>query len=265
MKKFLHTSGIENKPSAFILRESDLKNEIFLENINNLLNSGEIPNLYTKEEKENITASMKDTSKGSLEKATEAKYQLFVNNIQKNFHILICLSPSGDGLRTKFRLFPSLVTCCTIDWFTDWPEEALVSLAVNEIERLELPLDAQEKLDTMKICVNFHQTAKELSSEYFKEKKRLNYVIPCNYLKLFANIKSLYTYKEATSISIKVKYLKGVEMLVNAQDDVKQISEELTMLKPQLEQKTRETEELMHSIRVRNDEAEQQRLSLIHI
>lgn len=28
-------------------------------------------------------------------------------------------------------MFPSLVNCCTIDWFSEWPEEALFSVAKN--------------------------------------------------------------------------------------------------------------------------------------
>lgn len=38
------------------------------------------------------------------------------------------------------RQFPSLVNCCTIDWFNEWPAEALESVAtmfLNEIPELE--------------------------------------------------------------------------------------------------------------------------------
>ena len=35
------------------------------------------------------------------------------------------MSPIGDAFSTRLRMFPSLISCCTIDWFTEWPEEAL--------------------------------------------------------------------------------------------------------------------------------------------
>ena len=39
------------------------------------------------------------------------------------------LSPVGDSFRNRLRMFPSLVNCCTIDWFTEWPNDALISVA----------------------------------------------------------------------------------------------------------------------------------------
>ena len=39
------------------------------------------------------------------------------------------MSPIGNAIRERIRNFPSLVNCCTIDWFTAWPEEALEAVA----------------------------------------------------------------------------------------------------------------------------------------
>lgn len=30
-------------------------------------------------------------------------------------------------------MFPSLINCCTIDWFTNWPAEALINVAKGSI------------------------------------------------------------------------------------------------------------------------------------
>lgn len=49
-------------------------------------------------------------------------------------------SPVGEVFRARLRQFPSLVTCCTIDWFSEWPEEALQAVAssfLNEMPELE--------------------------------------------------------------------------------------------------------------------------------
>lgn len=35
-------------------------------------------------------------------------------------------------------MFPSIINCCTIDWFNEWPTEALLSVATNFMSKIEL-------------------------------------------------------------------------------------------------------------------------------
>ena len=52
-------------------------------------------------------------------------------------------SPIGEIFRSRLRQFPALVNCCTIDWFSEWPADALRSVAMRFLS--ELPeLDATE-------------------------------------------------------------------------------------------------------------------------
>jgi len=38
------------------------------------------------------------------------------------------MSPLNDKFINRLRMFPSLINSCTLDWFTEWPEEALVGV-----------------------------------------------------------------------------------------------------------------------------------------
>ena len=51
---------------------------------------------------------------------------------------MLCMSPVGSCFRQRCRMFPSLVNCCTIDWFTEWPEEALLSVSQTAFEHVDL-------------------------------------------------------------------------------------------------------------------------------
>ena len=51
------------------------------------------------------------------------------------------MSPVGNAFRTRCRMFPSLVNCCTIDWFTEWPREALLGVSQSFFENVELGSD----------------------------------------------------------------------------------------------------------------------------
>lgn len=46
------------------------------------------------------------------------------------------MSPVGDNFRNYIRMFPSLVSCTTIDWFSEWPEDALLEVADKFLEEV---------------------------------------------------------------------------------------------------------------------------------
>lgn len=54
IKKLLMKSGLEGEPQVFLFSDTQIVRESFLEDINNLLNSGEVPNLFPPEEKAQI-------------------------------------------------------------------------------------------------------------------------------------------------------------------------------------------------------------------
>lgn len=56
----LRQVGVKNEPTLFILSDAQILNEKFLEDINNLLNIGEIPNLYGVDDKEALMSDVKD-------------------------------------------------------------------------------------------------------------------------------------------------------------------------------------------------------------
>lgn len=42
---------------------------------------------------------------------------------------MLCFSPVGATLRVRSRKFPAVTNCTSIDWFHEWPEEALISVS----------------------------------------------------------------------------------------------------------------------------------------
>ncbi len=41
----------------------------------------------------------------------------FIDKTRDNLHVVLAMSPIGDAFRERLRQFPSLVNCCTIDWW----------------------------------------------------------------------------------------------------------------------------------------------------
>ena len=40
--------------------------------------------------------------------------------------------------RNRIRMYPALVNCTTIDWFSEWPRDALLEVAEKYLEGVDL-------------------------------------------------------------------------------------------------------------------------------
>lgn len=120
IKKLLRETGGRNVPAVFIFTESQIKEESFLTDIDSLLSSGEVPNLFAIDEQQEIIEMVRRAAQGgnaNLDISPLAVLNFFIGRCKQNLHICICFSPIGTAFRSRLRLFPSLVTCCTIDWY----------------------------------------------------------------------------------------------------------------------------------------------------
>ena len=52
--------------------------------------------------------------------------------------VVLCFSPVGSALRVRGRKFPAVVSCTCIDWFHEWPEAAMQSVARRFLSEDEL-------------------------------------------------------------------------------------------------------------------------------
>src|SRR5690606_21987721 len=118
----------------------------------------------------------------------------YIARVRRNIHICLCMSPMGETFRQRLRMFPSLVNCCTIDWFTSWPAEALQNVATNIINRDGLQVG--EHMDSVvEMFCTIHQTVEQASAEYASMLKRQVYVTPTSYLELLSSFAKLLAFK----------------------------------------------------------------------
>lgn len=118
----LKKAGLEDKQTVFLFSDTQLVQETFLEDLNNILNSGEVPNLMKTQDVEEIAGVLRPVMQATgmpLTKPAIASY--FITRVRSNLHVVLCFSPIGEAFRQRLRMFPALVNCCTIDWFREWP------------------------------------------------------------------------------------------------------------------------------------------------
>lgn len=109
-----------------------------MEDINNILNSGEVPNMFPSDEKMQILELVRTAAaKHGLESPDE-RWAFFAEQCRQKLHVVLCMSPIGSAFRDRLRANPSLVNCCTIDWFQAWPKDALEAVAEKFLKKMEL-------------------------------------------------------------------------------------------------------------------------------
>jgi dynein heavy chain len=122
LKKTLKVAGAQGLKTVFLITDSQIKDERFLEDLDSLLNTGEVPNLFQGEERGEVleavaAAAQQQSDDKNAEFSPLALFAFFVNRCRENLRIVIAFSPIGDAFRNRIRQFPSLINCCTIDWF----------------------------------------------------------------------------------------------------------------------------------------------------
>lgn len=134
VKELYRFAGPMGQQVTFIMTDSEIKSETFLEAINSMLATGEIPGLIPKDEKDVIsleckTVWAKEAGAKGLEPSLLVLWTFFINRVKDCLHTVLAFSPVGTKFRERSQKFPSLFSQCAIDWFLPWPEDALVAVS----------------------------------------------------------------------------------------------------------------------------------------
>lgn len=134
-------------PTTFLFTDAHVIEEGFLELINNMLTIGMVPALFDEDGKKNMGDLIRDEAKKlGVNETKEDLWNYFLEKVKDNMHIVLCMSPAGENLRVRCRNFPGLVNNSGINWFFSWPDEALVSVANNFLEEIDLPTEIRPKI-----------------------------------------------------------------------------------------------------------------------
>ena len=256
LKKVLKLAGESGKKVVFLFSDTQIKEEGMVEDISNLLNTYEVPNLFVSGDLATIFENIRARAKqAGMDGNRTTLYTFFLSEIKKNFHIILAFSPVGDAFRERLRKFPALVNCCTIDWFTAWPKDALASVSQEFLQ--DLPVQDDNEIKAVQdSCVLFHASVHKLSQKFYREMRRMNYVTPTSYLELLAFYKEVLSQRQGEVMLVKKRYEVGLEKLIFTEGSVQNMQEELKALQPQLVQSTKETEEAMEIIAKETVEAD---------
>lgn len=247
LRKIYFRAGGENENTVFLFTDTQIVEEEFLEDINNILNSGEVPNLFEADEYEKVmTACRPDAKKSGVDEGNrDGIYEFFIKRVRQNLHLSLCMSPVGDAFRRRCRMFPSLVNCCTIDWFMEWPEEALLSVAEDTLANVG---DEELIQKISKVCVIIHKSVENMTVRFYNEMRRHYYTTPSSYLDLLKLYHLMLKTKGAQTKRSRDRIANGLNKIFETNQLIDDMKIMLTELKPQLAIKSVDVENLMKNL-----------------
>ncbi|KAK5608169.1 hypothetical protein CRENBAI_003200 [Crenichthys baileyi] len=251
--------GVKNIGTVFLHTDAQIPDERFLVLINDMLASGDIPDLFNDEEVDMIVASIRLELRGlGLIDSRDNCWNFFIERIKRQLKVVLCFSPVGFTLRTRARKFPALVNCTAIDWFHPWPQLALQSVSSTFIEKIP-GLEPKVRVSICDFISYAHTSVNEVSVKYQQNEKHFNYTTPKSFLefmKLYDNLLG----KKRNELAQKVDRLEnGLQKLKNTASQVEDLKARLALQEVELWQRNSDIEALIAKIGQQTDKLNQER------
>eukprot|EP00043_Microstomoeca_roanoka_P013217 m.129292 g.129292 ORF g.129292 m.129292 type:complete len:4796 (-) comp15694_c0_seq1:72-14459(-) len=248
LKQLYHIAGVKGQGLTFIMTDNEIKQEGFLEYINNLLATGEIGGLFARDEIDEICSELLPVMKKEFPRrapSNENLYDYFINRVRNNLHVVLCFSPVSDKFRTRALKFPSIFGGTNMDWFMAWPRDALVAVADHFLRDFPVVCSSEVKQAMVETMGVVQDDVGHACQEYFQRFRRQTYVTPASYLSFLNSYRKLYNEKKVHFENLRQRMQTGLNKLLEASQSVAQLSQELVVKEKELAVASTETEKVL--------------------
>jgi dynein heavy chain len=230
LKSMFNKAGVKDEGVLFLLTDSQITNERFLIYINDLLASGDIPDLFAVDEVDaiinSVTSRVKDAG---IVPERKNCWDYFISRIRKNLHVCLCFSPVGDGFRNRAKKFPALVNCTVIDMFQPWPKDALFSVGKKFLSQVDLGTDKERDVIERFLPFSF-EAVNKATIDYKRKERRSVYTTPKSYLELIKLYKILLEESRSDASAAISRLDNGLKKLRDTSESVAKLEADLKIM-----------------------------------
>lgn len=230
LKAMYNKAGVKGEGVMFLLTDSQITNERFLIYINDLLASGNIPDLFAPDEVDAICGAVTGKVKAAgIVPEKKNCWDFFLSQIRQNLHMCLCFSPVGDDFRNRAMKFPALVNCTVIDIFQPWPRDALYSVGKKFLSDVDLGTEKERQVIEKFLPFSFEAVNKATVDFKMKEGRHV-YTTPKSYLELIKLYRSLLAEKRQDAAAAIERLENGLAKLKETSESVSQLEETLKVM-----------------------------------
>lgn len=250
--------GCDGEKITFIFDESNVLSSGFLEAMNALLASGEVPGLFEGDEYNALMSACRDSAArdGVILDSEEELWRRFTSIVQRNLHVVFTVNPSGGDWKNRSTTSPALFNRCVVDWFGTWGSKAMGEVGKEFTLKLDMG-DAEsiggswgigegealmnrvaEVFDgssgglrqaVVAALVDIHTISKEAADAAAIEPSSITrtFLSPRDYLTLIQNFMSSLTTRREEIEDLQLHTNAGLEKLRQTQDNVAELKQSL--------------------------------------
>lgn len=268
LRTVMRRVGCDGEKITFIFDESNVLSSGFLEAMNALLASGEVPGLFEGDEYNALMNSCRDSAArdGVILESDEELWRRFTSIVQRNLHVVFTVNPSGGDWKNRSTTSPALFNRCVVDWFGTWGSKAMGEVGREFTLRLDLG-DAESVGGTWGIgegealmervadvfegnsgglrqavvaaLVDLHIVAKETAERTARDPSSITrtFLSPRDYLTLIQNFMTCLSQRREEIEDQQLHTNAGLEKLRQTQENVAELKQSLSQKTQVLRQK----------------------------
>uniref|UniRef100_A0A8B9KYT5 Dynein cytoplasmic 2 heavy chain 1 n=1 Tax=Astyanax mexicanus TaxID=7994 RepID=A0A8B9KYT5_ASTMX len=177
LKTVMQFAGIDGQQTVLLLEDYQFVHPSFLEMVNSLLSSGEVPGLYSAEELEPLLSSLKDQA--SQDGFTGPIFNYFSNRVQQNLHVVLIMDCTNENFTINCESNPALYRKCSVQWMEGWSE-----ISMKKVERVYADPTSSLNADFFRSFLRIHESCREFGAT------------PSQYLSFLRVYQSIYSTKQ---------------------------------------------------------------------
>ena len=270
LRQVLLSAGHEGHARRVPVQRRADRQRGMLEDINNILNAGDVPNLYGPEEMDSIMNACRDDCQRKKIPPTKLNiFAQYIARVRKNIHVCLAMSPIGDLFRTRHPHVPL-------------PRELLHDRLVHGVARrgpglrreqrhgprragsavAKVAEDRELVAKMVSVFKAIHLSVARKSVDYWEVLRRRNYVTPTSYLELLNTYKKVLELKSVEVNTQRNRLQTGVDKISETKDMVDGMKKDLEALQPVLAQTQIDVDALMAQIKIDKAEADKTKVTV---
>ncbi|XP_051153326.1 dynein axonemal heavy chain 8 isoform X1 [Leptopilina boulardi] len=259
LRKLYRMAGIGTRGATFIFTDNEIKDEGFLEYLNNVLSVGEIANLFPKDELDEILTSVIPIMKKEQPRrppTPDNLYEYFITRARNNLHIALCFSPVGEKFRSRSLKFPGLISGCTMNYFSRWPKDALCAVSKHFLKNYNFVCTEEIKEEIINVTGEVQEFVIDACTEYFNRFRRQTYVTPKSFLSFISGYKNIYKQRLDNINTLAFRMSNGLSKLVDASKQVDELRKVLEINQAEIDVKNVQVEAILVTVNEKKRDAE---------